>query len=107
MVDHKPIIRLYFAKMKEAFSNLPDEEKLAFMKRDRQNLDKLGMKAVTMVNCSWSNDDWDYVGVEQWPSMAAIEEREKFENEVLEVSKYIVSKTILGTPESFAEYGKK
>jgi len=107
MIENKPIIRLFFAKMKEAFNNLPDEEKLAFMKRDRQNLDKLGMKAVTMVNCSWSNEDWDYIGVEQWPSMAAIEEREQFENEVLGVSKYIVSKTILGTPESFAEYGKK
>lgn len=38
--------------------------------------------------------------------MAAIEEREKFEKEVLEVSKFIVSKPILGTLGSFDEYGK-
>ncbi|MEJ2635366.1 MAG: hypothetical protein P8184_08750 [Calditrichia bacterium] len=107
MIENKPIIRLYFAKMKESFTNLPDEEKMAFMRRDRRNLDKLGMKAITMINCGWSNDEWDYVGVEQWPSMAAIKEREKFENEELEVFKYVISKTILGTPESFAEYGNK
>jgi len=107
MPENKPIIRLYFAKMKEAFGKLSDEEKMAFMRRDRENLDKLGMKAVAMIDCSWSNDEWDYVGVEQWPSMAAIQDREKFENEELNVFKYVVSKTLLGTPQSFSDYGTK
>ena len=106
MAENKPIIRLYFAKMKEAFRELSDEEKLAFMRKDRENLDNLGMKAVTMIDCSWSNNEWDYIGVEQWPSMEAIEEREIFENEVLKVSNYVESKTLLGTPESFADYGR-
>ena len=106
MADNKPVIRLYFAKMKQAFRELSDEEKITFMRKDRENLDKLGMKAVTMIDCSWSNEEWDYIGVEQWPSMEAIEEREKFENEVLEVSKYVQSETLLGTPQSFADYGK-
>ncbi|MEJ2471515.1 MAG: hypothetical protein P8Y96_10395 [Desulfuromonadales bacterium] len=106
MTESKPIIRFYFAKMKEAFGKLPAEEKIAFMKKDRNNLDELGMKAVSMVNCSWSNDEWDYIGVEQWPSMEAIEKREDFENEELDVSKYVEFKTILGAPESFDGYGK-
>ena len=93
--------------MKESFSNLSNEEKMDFMRRDRENLDALGMKAVSMIDCSWSNDDWDYVGVEEWPSLEAIEKREQFENEELEVFKYVESKTLLGTPESFDEYGKK
>ena len=93
--------------MKDAFSNLPDEEKIAFMRKDRENLDKLGMKAVTMIDCSWSNEEWDYIGVEQWPSMETIGKREIFENEELELFKYVESKTLLGTPESFADYGKK
>lgn len=106
MSQSKPIIRFYFAKMKEAFSRLSDEEKIAFMRKDRENLDELGMKAISMVNCSWSNGEWDYVGVEQWPCMEAIEKREQFENDELDVSKYVEFKTILGTPESFDEYGK-
>ena len=88
MAENKTIIRLYFAKMKEAFNSLSEEEKIAFMQKD------------------WSNDKWDYVGVEEWPSIEAIESREQFENEELEVFKYVESKTLLGTPESFTDYGK-
>jgi len=71
------------------------------MRKDRENLDELGMKAISMVNCSWSNDEWDYVGVEHWPSMEAIEKREEFENTELETSKYVEFKTILGPPRIF------
>ena len=107
MTESKPIIRLFFAKMKQAFLSLPEEEKMTFMRKDRENLDKLGMKAIAMINCSWSNTEWDYIGVEQWPSREAIEKREAFEKDELEVSKYVDSKTYLGTPESFAQYGKE
>ena len=34
MAEIKPIIRLFFAKMKEAFIDLPEEEKMAFMRKD-------------------------------------------------------------------------
>jgi hypothetical protein len=107
MTESNPIIRLFFAKMKDAFIELPEEGKIAFMRKDRKNLDELGMKAVTMVDCHWSNEEWDYIGVEQWPSMEAIEMREQFEKEELEIFKYVDSKTYLGTPESFDEYGKE
>jgi hypothetical protein len=106
MAATKPIIRLYFAKMKGAFGALSDQEKMAFMQKDRENLDNLGMKAVTMIDCSWSNEEWDYIGVEEWPSMEAIEQRKIFEEQELDVSRYVESKTILGTPESFDAYGK-
>ena len=107
MTESKHIIRLFFAKMKKTFLELPEEEKVAFMKKDRKNLDELGMKAITMINCAGFNQEWDYIGVEQWPSLEAIEKREKFENEELNVSEYVESKTYRGTPESFAEYGKE
>ncbi len=102
----KPVIRFYFARMKQAFHDLPEEEKTAFMRTDRENLDQLGMKAITMVDCSWSSKEWDYVGVEEWPSLETIREREKFEQEVLDVSRYVESKVLLGTAESYEEYGK-
>jgi len=107
MAERKPIIRLFFAKMKKAFIDLPEEEKMAFMRKDCENLDELGMKAVMMIDCSWSNEEWDYIGVEQWPIIEVVKKREKFEKEELEVFKYVESKTYLGTPESFSEYGKE
>ena len=106
MAENTPIIRLFFAKMKKAFIDLPEEQKIAFMRKDRENLDELGMKAVAMIDCRWSNDEWDYIGVEQWPSADAIKMRETFEKDELKISNFVKSKTYLGTPESFAEYGK-
>jgi hypothetical protein len=34
MAEKKPIIRVYFAKIKEAFYNLSEEEKYEFMSKD-------------------------------------------------------------------------
>ena len=106
MAENKPIIRLFFAKIKEAFNDLSDEEKMAFMQKDRKNLDELGCKFET-INCTGSNEEWQFIGIEEWPSMEAIEKRAKFEEEELEISKYVEYKTIVGARESSEEYGKE
>jgi len=103
----KPIIRLLFAEIKEAFYNLSEEESLEFMVKDRKNLDELGCKVIMMIDCRWSNEEWNYIGVEEWPSLEALEKRAKFEYEELKKYRFIESKTYLGTRESFAEYGKE
>ncbi len=43
MAEKKPIIRVYFAKIKEAYYNLSEEEKSEFMRKDRKQMDELGM----------------------------------------------------------------
>ncbi len=106
MSGPKPIIRMMFVKMKEAFHSLSEEEKAAFMQRDRQNLDALGMRALAMVDCRWSNEDWDFIGVEEWPAVEVLEERARFEREQLATYRYIESQSFVGTPVSFAGYGK-
>ena len=65
MDESTPSIRLFFSKIKEEFTKLTEEEKMAFMSKARENLDELGMKAMSMIDCSWSNEEWDYIGVEQ------------------------------------------
>jgi len=107
MAEKKPIIRLLFAKIKETFYNLSEEEKKEFMIKDRKNLEKLGGKVIMMIDCRWSNEEWNYIGVEEWPSIEALEKRAKFEYEELEKFRIVESKTYLGTRESFAEYGKE
>jgi len=107
MAEKKPIIRLFFAKIKEAFYNLSEEEKKEFMRKDRENLDELGCKIMMMVDCRWSNEEWNFIGVEEWPTIEALEKRAKFEYEELGAYRYVESKTYLGTRESFAEYGKE
>ena len=72
MSGPKPVIRMMFVKMKEAWHCLSEEEKAAFMQRDRQNLDALGMAPITVVDCRWSNEDWDFIGVEEWARNAGV-----------------------------------
>jgi hypothetical protein len=98
---------MLFAKIKEAFYELSDEETMEFMVKDRKNLDELGCKVLMMIDCRWSNEEWNYVGIEEWPTIEALEKRAKFENEELTKFRYIEAKTLLGTRESFAEYGKE
>ena len=106
MSDGKPIVRILFVKMRDAFHCLPEEEKGSFMHRDRQNLDSLGMRAISMIDCRWSNEEWDFIGVEEWPSLEALEERARFERDQLCTYRYTDSQSFVGTPVSFAEYGK-
>jgi len=106
MAENKPVVRLFFVKMKQAFFDLPEDQRVAYMRKDHENLDELGMKAVSMIDCSCSSEEWDYIGAEEWPSLEAIKKRELFESEELEVSKYVESKNYMGTPESFDNYGR-
>ena len=106
MTEAQPLLRLFFAKMKQAFFDLPENQRAEFMRRDRGNLDALGMKAISMVNCSESDCEWDYIGVEEWPSLEAIRERERFESDELGISSYVEYRTCQGVAESFDDYGK-
>ena len=106
MKNEAPIVRLFFAKMKPDFFQLSEQERRQFMARDRANLDALGMKAISMIDCSDSDDEWDYIGIESWPSMEAVEERERFEKEELHISKYVEYKVHMGVEQSFEEYKK-
>jgi len=106
MAEKKPIIRLYFARIKEAYYNLSEEERSEFMRKDRRQMDELGMKLIMTIDCRWSNEEWDFAGVEGWPSIEALERRARFEKEELETFRYVESKTILGTCET-GEYGEE
>ena len=106
MNERKTVVRLFFAKMKQAYFDLAEEERAEFMRNDRDNLDALGMRAISMINCSNFTNEWDYIGVEEWPSPEAIEMRERFESDELGISRYVEYRTYQGTPEAFDGYGK-
>ncbi len=105
MAEKKPIIRLFFAKIKEAWYELSEEEMMEFMRKDQEKLNELGC-TFTMYDLRWSNEEWDFVGVEEWPTIEALEKRGKFEKEELQGFRYVESKTYLGT-RVIEEYGKE
>ena len=87
-----------FAKIKPAYFQLSEEEQQEFMRKDREKMEELGYKLHFMLDCSWSNKEWQFIGIEEWPSMEAIEKIEKFYKEELELSKYVEYKAYVGTP---------
>ena len=98
MAEKKRIIRVMFGKVKPAYFKLTEEEKKEFMRRDRGKLEELGYKLHFHLDCSWSTEEWHGFGVEEWPSMEAIEKIETFYEEELELSKYVEYRAYLGTP---------
>ena len=98
LAEKKRIIRLMFVKIKPAYYKLSEKEQQEFMQKDREKMEQLGYKLHFMLDCSWSNKDWQFIGVEEWPSMEAIEKIEKFHEEELQSSKYAKYKTYLCTP---------
>ena len=98
MADRKRIIRVMLVKIKPEYYKLSEEEQKEFMLRDREKMEELGYKLHFMIDCSGSNGEWQFIGVEEWPSMDAIKEIERFHEEELKASKYAEYKSFLGTP---------
>lgn len=107
MYNEAQVVRLFFARIKPAYFDLTEPERNDFMARDRNNLDALGMQAISMIQCAGLDDEWDYIGVERWPSMEAIQQREAFEKDELQIARYVEYKTHLGLEDSFEGYGKQ
>ena len=98
MTEKKRIIRIMFTKIKPAYFALSEEKQQEFMRKDREKMEELGYKLHFMLDASLSKDEWQFIGIEEWPSMDAIKEIEKFHEEELNVSKYAEYKTYLCTP---------
>ena len=78
MAEKKQIIRIMFVKLKEEYFKLSETEQQEFMRRDREKMEELGYKLRFMLDCSWSTDEWQFIGIEEWPSMKSIEEKESY-----------------------------
>lgn len=98
MAEGERIIRVMFVKIKPAYYKLSESEQKEFMRRDREKMEELGYKLRFMIDCSRSNGEWQFIGVEEWPSMEAVKEIERFHEEELNASKFAEYMTYLGTP---------
>ena len=103
MTESKPIIRLFFAKLKDAWHEQSEEQQTEFMRKDRARLDELGC-TFTMYDLRWSNEEWQFIGVEEWPNLEALEKYAAFQKEELKGPSYVDAKVYLGTPVT-EEYG--
>lgn len=99
--DKKPIIKVWFAKPREAWYQLSEKEQKDFFEKEhkiaKELCDRYGIKNIKTCNCRWSNEEWLEFGMEEFPTLEAVQEYNNALSE-LGMYKYFNAKVFLGTP---------
>lgn len=96
MVEKKTIIKVLFVKPKEAYFRLSEEERKELADKAMKDVEEVGGKWIAFCDCYWSNDEWVWFGVMEFPDIEAVQKHTKFIEE-LEQFRYVESKSYLGT----------
>jgi len=95
--EKKPIIKVLFLKPKEAYFKLSEEERKELGDKAMKDVEQVGGRRIAFCNCYWSNEEWVWFGVMEFPDIEAVQKHAEF-IEGLEQFRYIESKSYLGTP---------
>jgi hypothetical protein len=92
----EPIYKTFHARMTEAWFQLSKEEQDQLLSKVGDVLTKVGGKPVIACDSSWVSEKWWFWGVEEFPSIEAIQEHTKLLAD-LNWMRYCESETLLGT----------
>jgi hypothetical protein len=92
----EPIYKLFTAKFTEAWYHLSADQQTSLMAKVNDALERVGGKRIVLCDSSWSSERWIGFGVEQFPSLEAVQNHARLLNE-LNWLRYLESKTLLGT----------
>lgn len=91
-----PIYKMFHARWTEAWYQLSQEQRDAIFAKMTETGERIGAKQVLVCNSSWSSEKWLFWGVEEFPSLEALEEYTRSLVE-LEWFRYCDSEILLGT----------
>ena len=91
-----PVYKMFHARWKEAWFQLSKEEQESISGKLEAGMKKAGGKFMLICDSSWSSEQWWFWGVEEYPSIEAVQEHSNLLNE-LEWLRYVDSETLLGT----------
>lgn len=92
-----PVYRLFFFKPGIRALSLPLEERKAFLSRLDEPASRFGVRLLLAADMLWSNESYEYFGLEQFPSQNAVLEYTQALRE-LGWYEYIVAESYLGIP---------
>lgn len=93
----QPIYKTFLAKPSEAWYQLSKADQDQLIAKLQKKFADLGCKRVILCDSSWSSDQWTFSGVEEFPSIEAVQQYHAFLGEI-NWSRYMVnSATTLGT----------
>ena len=91
----KTIYQLFMARFTEAWYQLSDEERNQILAKQAESSEKAGAKSVIFAESVWSNEEWQFFGVNEYPNVEAVQEHTQ---RLIDAQwfRYIESKVILG-----------
>ena len=73
-----PVYKLFlFGGYSEAFYELSQEEKDSLMAKHDEDFERVGGKRILLCDSKWSSGQWAGFGIEEFPSIEALQENEK------------------------------
>ena len=98
MSEKKPIVKIAFFRPKESWYRLPAKERAEFWDKALEKWEEVGGRVLTpYCNCYWSNEEWPYCSIEQFPDIEALQKAEDWLMEQ-NWNLHVDSKLILGRP---------
>lgn len=92
----QPIYKSFRLRFTEAWFQLSKEEQDKLLEKVGGALEKVGGKPVVMCDSTWTSEEWWYWGVEEFPSIEAVQEHAKM-LAALNWMRYCHSDSMLGT----------
>ena len=92
----EPIYKLFVGRFSEAWYQLSKEEQDSILAKLTDTLAKLGAKRTILCNTYWSQDQWMWAGVEEFPNIEAVQKYMATLQE-LKWARYAEGSTVLGT----------
>ncbi len=96
----QPIYKMFYLRQKEAWFQLTKEEQDQLLGKVGEALKQVGGKSIVFCDSGWASEKWWYWGVEEFPSLEALQEHTKLLTE-LNWMRYCDSETLLGTAMTF------
>ena len=92
----QPIYKLWQGRSTEAWHQLSEEEQQRLLGSVMEALNAVGGKELVICDAAWSNEQWPYFGVEEYPDLDALQRHDKMLTD-LNWLRYMESRTTLGT----------
>jgi len=91
----KTIYQLFTARFTEAWYQLSKEEQDRIVAKQAESSAKVGAKNIVFADSVWSNEKWQFFGVNEYPNLEALQEHT---NDLIDIQwfRYLDSKVILG-----------
>ncbi len=90
------IYKVWQSRPREAWFALSQEDRQSLLARTAEALTTVGAKALLTCSASWSNEEWPYFGLEEFPSIDAVQRHSQILLD-MDLDRYRESRMTLGT----------